>query len=356
MDKELLTSIMQVKEYPCISIIMPTHRMIPEKHQNSIRLKNLLKQAAATLENELGKRDSAELIDKMNDLAASIDTSRTQDGLALFISQSKAEVVHIPFVVHERVVINNAFSTRELIMGVNRGTTYYILDLSLHRARLISCYREHAREVTHNGFPMESDFSMLELNPTDFTSEKEKQIREFFNRVDKMFVQQYKTKNTRLILAGVQKNLALYREVSDHPEMIIGHLEGNYESEPLHEMCKKAWEVVREKARKERHSALNEIQRAVSTRKVAAGITEAWRLAQEGRVATLVCEEDYHTTAGIDTQNSLVLDTSELPAENIIPDAVDQLADVVITKGGKVIFVDNGTLGNFYKVAAILRY
>ncbi len=356
MDKELLTSIMQVKEYPCISIIMPTHRKIPEKHQNAIRLKNLLKQASDTLGKELGKRESAELIDKMNDLAASIDTSRTQDGLALFVSHSKAEVVHIPFVVHERVVIDHSFSTRELIMGVNRGTTYYILDLSLHKARLLSCYRDQAHEITLNGFPLHSDFSMLELNPTDFTREKEKQIKEFFNKVDKIFVQHYTSKNIRLILAGVQKNLALYREVTDHEDMIIGHLEGNYESESVHDIGKKAWEVVREKSRKERHSALNELQRAVSTHKVAAGITEAWRVAHEGRVSTLICEEDYHTTAALDSPNTLVLDTSALPAEKVIPDAVGQLAEMVITKGGKVIFVDNGTLGNFYKIAAILRY
>jgi hypothetical protein len=356
MDKKLLTRLMQVKEYPCISIIFPTYRTKPQNQQNVIRLKKLTREAIDRLENDLGKKDSKELTEKIMFLSSQVDPTRTLDGLALFAAKDVAEIIDIPFHVRERVVIDKTFATRELIMGINRGTHYFILDISLHRARLISCYRDLAQEITDNGFPVNSDFLMMELNPSDFSREKEKQIKEFFNKVDKLFLSKYKTDQTRLVLTGVQKNLAMYREVADDKDIILAQIEGNYESESAHDLCKRAWEVVREKTRKMRHEALNEIQRAISQQRLASGIGEAWRFAEEGRVSLLVCEEDYSVPASFDERNTLILDVSGIPENKIIPDAVDEVAATVLEKGGKVVFVDNGLLGNYYKIAAILRY
>jgi hypothetical protein len=356
MDRKLLNTLMKVKEYPCISILLPTHRTAPDNQKNAIRIKNGVKQATEKLENEFGKKESKELVDKIKTLAASVDISRTLDGLALFVSKEVSQMVDIPFTVRERVIIDKTFATRDLIMGVNRGTHYYILDLSLHRARLISCFRDQAQEVSHNGFPINSDFPMLDLNPTDFSREKEKQIKEFFNKVDKLFISNYHDDSSRLVLAGVQKNLALYKDVADMKEIILGQIEGNYESVSAHDLGKKAWEVVRERNRQDRHNALKEIQDAVSAQKFASGISEAWRFANEGRVSLLVVEEGFNVSAGIEDNNVLVMDISNLPEKKIMPDAVDEVAEIVIEKGGKVVFVDDGTLGKHHKIAAILRY
>ncbi len=356
MNKIVLNKLIQVNEYPSISIIFPTHRTAPEYQKNSIRLKRLLREAEDRLIAEFGKREAKSLVEKLKQLAADVDISRTQDGLALFVNPSISELVHIPFRVRERVIIDKTFATRDLIRGVNRATHYYILDLSMLRARLISCNRDKAQEMTENGFPFLSEFPMLQLDSSDFSKEKEKQIKEFFNRVDKLFLSNYRVENTRLVLSGVTKNLSFYREVTGAREIIFATLEGNHEALSAHDLCKKAWKVVRELTRKERHNALNDLQRAVSTRKFASGIKEIWRLAIEGRIDMLVTEEDFHVSAGIQPGNTLVLDTSDLPEESIIPDAVNEVAEIVIEKGGRVVFVDNGTLGNFYKIAAVLRY
>ncbi len=356
MDKQLLNSLMQVKEYPCVSIILPTYRTAPDNQKNAIRIKKLVREAGDKLEQELGKKDARDLIDKIQKLAAQVDISRTLDGLALFVSKEVSQMVDIPFRVRERLIIDKTFATRDLIMGVNRATHYYILDLSLFRARLISCFRDQAVEITENGFPVQSEFPMLELNPSDFSREKEKQIKEFFNKVDKIFLNHYHVDPTLLVLAGVQKNLALYREVADVKDIIFGQLEGNYEAVSAHDLGKKAWEVVREKTKKERHSALNDLQKAISARRLASGISDVWRLANEGRISTLVAEQEYHISAGLEENNTLVLDTSNLPENKIMPDAVDEVAEIVMEKGGKVVFVDDGTLGNHHKIAAILRY
>lgn len=356
MDKNLFNKLMEVKEYPCVSILLPTHRTAPDNQKNAIRLKKLVRQASDMLEKELGKRESKGLIEKTEKLVAKVDISRTLDGLALFVNKDIEQMVDIPFRVKERVIIDKTFATRDLIKSVNRGTNYFVLDLSLHRARLISCFRDQATEITQNGFPMQSEFEMLELNPTDFSREKKKQIKEFFNRVDKTFLTNYHYGDTKLVIAGVQKNLSLYREAADSKGIIYEQLEGNYEATSVHDLGKKAWGLVREKNKKIRHTALNEIQNAISAQKLASGITEVWRFANEGRINILVVEEDYHTSAATGADNNVILDTSGFPDKDIMPDAVDEVAEIVVDKGGKVVFVDNGTLGKYHKIAAILRY
>ena len=308
------------------------------------------------LENNLGKRESKGLKEKIGNLATKVDISRTLDGLALFVNKNIEQMVDIPFRVRERVIIDKTFATRDLIKSVNRGTSYFILDLSLHRARLISCYRDQAAEINQGGFPLQSEFEMLELNSTDFSREKKKQIKEFFNRVDKSFLSNYHYGDTKLVIAGVQKNLSLYRESADSKEVIYEQMEGNYEATSVHDLGKKVWERVREKNKKERHTALNEIPNAISTQKLASGITEVWRFANEGRVNMLVVEEDYHISAAYGNDNNIILDVSGFPDKDIMTDAVDEVAEIVVDKGGKVVFVDNGTLGKYHKIAAILRY
>ena len=356
MDKNLLKSLMEVKDYPCVSILLPTHRTAPENQKNAIRLKKMVREAAEKLEQEFGKRDAKSLIEKIKVLAANVDISRTLDGLALYVNKDVSRMVDIPFRVRERVIIDKTFATRDLIKGVNRGTSYFVLDLSLHRARLLSCFRENATEITENGFPMQSEFEMLELNPTDFSREKKKQIREFFNKVDKTFLANYKFESNKLVIAGVQKNLALFKEVADVKNIIYEQLEGNYETTSAHDLGKKAWELVREKNNKERHEAINEVQKAVGLQKLATGISETWRFANEGRIGLLVIEEDYHVSAAEGENNNLILDISDVDEKDIMPDAVDEVAEVVLEKGGNVIFVDNGSLSKYNKIAGILRY
>ncbi len=356
MDKTLLNKLMEVKEYPCVSILLPTFRTVPENQKNAIRLKKLVKEAIAKLEDEFGKRNSKELVESITKLASQVDISRNLDGLALFVNKDMAEMVDIPFTVRERVIIDKTFATRDIIMGINRGTQYYILDLSLYKARLLYCFRDHAEEISNDEFPMISDFPLLELNPSDFSREKDKQIKEFFNKVDKAFLETYHQNPARLVISGVQKNLSLYREVVDIKDIIFAQMEGNHENTSIHDMGKKAWELVRAKMKEERHNTLNDLQHAISAKKFASGVTEVWRLANEGRVQMLVIEQGYHVSAGLTEDNSLVLDTSSLSDNGIMPDAVDEVAEIVLNKSGKVVFVDDGSISNYHKIAATLRY
>jgi len=48
--------------------------------------------------------------------------------------------------------------------------------------------------------------------------------------------------------------------------------------------------------------------------------------------------------------------TDEMDKPGVMEDAVDEVIENVIAKGGRVVFVNNGSLEKYNRIAMILRY
>ncbi len=354
MNQVVLKKLLEVKDYPCVSILLPTYRTAPDNQKNGIRIRNLVREAEERLLNEFQKREINPLIEKMQALANNVDISRTHDGLGLFINKDFAEKVDLPFRVRERVIIDQTFATRDIIKAVNRGTRYYLLAITAHNARLMSCFREQAEEVT-DGFPIENDMEFAQFNLSDLSREKKKKLKEFFNNVDKRVLETIKKDPEKLVLAGVEKNLSLYREVADNKEIILTHLTGNFDNTSAHDLGRKAWPLVREKMQEIRSEALKELHKAVGNGKYASGLPQVWNLTSQGRTSLLLVEEDYQQPAKLENENTITL-LEKSQGNGTMEDAVDEVAELALSKGGRVLFVENGSLKDHDKIASILRY
>ena len=42
--------------------------------------------------------------------------------------------------------------------------------------------------------------------------------------------------------------------------------------------------------------------------------------------------------------------------QDVIPDAVDEVIETVLNKGGEVVFTENGQLDTYQRIALVLRY
>ncbi len=354
MNQIVLKKLMEVNDYPCVSILLPTYRTAPDNQKNAIRIRNLVREAEERLLGEFPKRDITPLIGKMQALANNIDISRTLDGLGLFISKDFAEKVDLPFRVRERVIIDKAFATRDIIKSVNRGTRYYLLAITAQKARLMSCFRDDAVEIS-DGFPVENDMEFAQFNLSDLSREKKKKLKEFYNNVDKRVLEIIKKDPEKLVLAGVEKNLSLYREVADNKDIILTQLSGNFDNASVHDLGKKAWPKVKEKMQEVRNEALEDLNKAVSNGKYASGLSQVWNFTSQGRTGLLLIEEDYHQPAKLENQNTLTF-LHKPQGNGTMDDAVDEVAELAINKGGRVLFVENGSLKEHEKIAAILRY
>ena len=89
--------------------------------------------------------------------------------------------------------------------------------------------------------------------------------------------------------------------------------------------------------------------------RVVSAIEEVWRLAQDGRGKLLLVEKGYHVPAVVDEKGGLQVVT-EPGGTKVMDDAVDEIIEAVLAKGGEVMIVDDNALPDHHHIALTLRY
>jgi hypothetical protein len=360
MNRIQLLQLQNRREYPSISILMPTYRSAPDNMQDPIRMKNLIKEAVERLKQEYETKEFADVTKQIEAAAENIDWQHTLDGLALYASANYKEIQYLPFPLKERVVIDYTFATRPLILALNRSPRYLVLTLSENMARLFEAVRDSLSEVKDNGFPMyyegpgstEPIPKTREIEKSRYMDEKH---RQFFRQIGQKLTHIYPNEQIPVILAGVDRNQSLYLESNGPGNAVMAGIPGNHDKTPMRELGELTWPVIRDVLQQRRHQLIEKLQSAVGTGKYAAGINPIWSLAREGRVALLLVEEGYIYPAHLDS-NGKAVPASDPAAPGVMDDAVDELAEQVLAKGGEVYFTDPGSLAEHRRIGAILRY
>lgn len=351
-----------LRGYPCLTITLPTHRTAPANRQDAIRLKNLVAEATSRLTGELGKREVADVLQSLELLATSIEHQHNLDGLALFVSADAAYAHRLPFRLPERVVVDEGFFIRDLVYAMNRAPRYWVLALSEQATRLFDGSGDYLEEFTVGSpFPMSYGTGrgegIVPREPAINTSQlRDDFLRNFYRNVDQAFGTYMAGDPLPLALVGVDRAQSFFREVTRHGDYIRGTLNGNHERTPAHELGRLLWPLVQAGLANRNAAILSELNTAVGGQRTASTLGEVWRKAQLGRGATLIVEKGYHEAAALDETGLRLLPASEGNGPNLLDDAVDEVIEVVLAKGGRVFFVDDGTLQMHSRIALILRY
>jgi hypothetical protein len=78
-------------------------------------------------------------------------------------------------------------------------------------------------------------------------------------------------------------------------------------------------------------------------------------MAHEGRVRLLLVEDDFHYPATLDESGLVLTPAEDATAPGVIDDAVDELIEMVMAKGGEVRFLANGSLADHQRIVALTR-
>ena len=360
MNQHEIHAIQDYKLYPSLTITMPTHRTSPDNKQDVILLKNLAQQANEKLLAEFKKREISGLLDKLDQMVREVDHRKTLDGLKLFLNAEYANVLYLPFTLKERVVIQDTFFTRDLVFAMNRTPRYWVLSLSEKPTRLYEGSFDKLIEVKTDGFPMtHTGPGGSAALPGGFgvnkSAYRDEHHRHFFRKVDNALRPFLLDDPLPLAVVGVDRYHSFFNEVSAHKDRILATITGAHDKTSPSNLAALVWPEVQEKLAVERKQVLAELEQAVGERKSASTVGEVWRMANEGRGRKLVVEQDFHYPARVDKYGAL--HPADDPAKpDYMEDAVDEIIESVLRKGGTVVFEDNGSLEKHGRIALILRY
>jgi len=342
---------------PALSILVPTHRTSPDNQQDPIQVKNLVDEAKTRLAEEFSAREVEPLLNRLEALVKEIDYPYTLDGLALYVSHDIGQLFYLPFTVPARVVIDQTFATRDLVYGLHRAQRYWVLLLSQGSTRLLAGTGETLEEINSQSFSMQMTGPGA-TGPLPYHADTrylDDRIRRFFQQVDSAFAEYAQDESLPLIVGGVDRQISFFKEVSQYASAIAGTFTGNYDRATIPELVPLVWPLVQSVRQSQQADALQTLENAVDAQRFVSTLGEAWRLAHEGRGKLLVVEKGYHVPAIISDSGSLELVESE-GGTAVMDDAVDEVMEAVLAKGGDVALVEDGTLPLHQRIALVLRY
>jgi hypothetical protein len=370
--EELVTLMQKEKGKICISIIVPSHKLSPERRVDRLEVERAVLQAKEELQHSYREEEISQLQQSLDELVSQIDFNHNTPGIGLFVSSFVSQLVHFFFSVKEKVVIGPSFEIRDILYQTNYARRYFTLMLSEKEARLFEGRFDHLHEITDHHFPKKYVDDYIYASPARDTSsvgnayvrviERDKsQLEEiryqhFAAEVGEI-LKDYLMNDTPLILAGAKKDLSYFKSATHNRLHGIGEIPGNYFHTGVKELGDLSWELLRPYLDQATQKRVGEFKEKIGQGLAVTGMPEIWKAAGEGRGLELLVEKDFSQPGFLINTDPGHLHLSP-PKEphRILADAVDDLMECVLEKNGQVTFLENDSFRDYQRIALITRY
>lgn len=355
---DLLNQLTQAQEGPCVSISLNTHRTHPDNQQDGILLKKLCREASDRLIEMYGKRETADLVAKINEIPEELNMSYNLDSMHIFVSNSTREIVKMSWKADRDVVkIMDTFAVKPLLKAMSRTERYLILVISQAATALYTAIDDTiVEEVTTHGFPFaENPHYLTQAVQRSDTKRVDNMIREYFNEIDKAVVAVHRELDLDCVVISVAENYPMLLDVADKPSIYLGNVSKHYKDLSPKTLAEDAWELVSEVLSDRRKAAISEMRSAIAQANVLTDLGDIYRAAKEGRGELLVVRSGFKQAVKMKDDMSFDL-ADDKDGEDVVEDITSDLAWEVYSKKGRVIFVNDDEVESPANIALKLRY
>jgi hypothetical protein len=378
---ETLRELLADEHSPCISLYQPTHRSFPEKQQNPIRYKNLLREMQASAREKYAAREVQAIFDRFDALARDEEFwLRRTDGLAILASANRFEVFELQRSVPELVMVADSFHLKPLLRIVQSADRYHVLAVNRKEVKLYEGNRDSLDELEltqvpstitaalgeeltepYQGFHGVGPYHALRGSAGIHHGRGQKKddidldMERFFRVVDRGILEHYsRPTGLPLILAGLPQNVSAFRAVTHNPHVHDAAIHLDADALSPEQLRAHAWTNM-EPAYLRRLAELTDRYRLSRSRGLGAedpaAVAEA---AVRGRVDTLLIEAERLVPGRIDAATGKI---ERRPLEDPrADDLLDDLAETVVRMKGDAIVVPTQRMPSDTGVAAIYRF
>jgi Bacterial archaeo-eukaryotic release factor family 3 len=365
-----------------VSVFLPAHRVSPESGQDRIRLKNLLNEAEKRLVAGGLRPPAARDVLKPGRELLQADPfwSYQSDGLALFLAPGWSRVFRLPLDLPELLVVADRFHVKPLLPLLANDQRFYVLALSQNEVRLLEGTRQSVDEVELEHVP-ENLAEVLKYDDLEKelllhiagSSGGGRRARAVFHghgaggEVDKVLLERFlrsvdeglreilRDERAPLVLASVDYEQAMFREITRYRYVLEGGIEGNPEALSPAELHERAWALVEPVFTQSRDGAARRYRDAAGRGQGAvSGAAEALQAALDGRVDTLFVPAGQQHWGTADPQtHDVAVHSGRRPGDE---DLLDRAAVQTLLTSGTVYVVAPEEIPGPGPVAALLRY
>lgn len=379
---ELLKGLIAAGHPPCVSLYQPTHRRHPDSLQDPVRYRNLLTEMEKALVAKYPVRQVRPILENFQQLAQdSRFWKHRSDGLAIFGSTDRFEVLELQRPIPERLVIADSFHTKPLMRILQSGDRFQVLCLSRSEAKLYEGNRDVLDPVELTQFPTTMTAALgNQLTEPHFmvgsygvkgggsaggtagfhgygstSDEIEIDMIRFFRVVDRGILEFHsRPSGLPLMLAALAEHHAPFRSISQNPYLLGVGIEVNPDALSVDELRTEAWERMKPLYLARLAGIKDRFEATRARHAGTADLSDAAKAAVAGRIATLLVDADQVIPGRI---NRITGDVQPYEsASGHGDDMLDDLAEIVLTTGGDVVVVPREQMPTDSGLAAIYRY
>jgi hypothetical protein len=361
--KVIHNELLDSKEYPAISIILPTHRNDNRERLEFEYMEKIISRIEERIKIQYSHAKAVLILEKLNEVIRRIDFSKLTEGLAIYVSPKVEKIIHLPFpVLAEKVIVDETFEVRDLIQMLKACRNTLLVVISHNNIKTFTGFECKQSplgifDIPNSGKESYNLHTFSGWNYFESHSWEEKNVVNYLHFIDNIIEKELQVSKLDIIVLGDVKLLSFFRKHTDNTEKIIGYIEGNFEHSSISELKKIIQPVIEKENKKEEEYALRLLSDAISKDNYSAGISQVWRAATEGRGRLLIVEKDYRQQARLgDNSYTIFMDDVDGNPWNLIADAVDDIMQKVLKNKGDIVFVENGLLKGYNKIVLINRY
>lgn len=338
-DKEKFDVLLHSQEAHLVSIYLPTYRA-GKVEEDRLRLKNALNEARDKLAHTgMNEKEARRYLESGYELLEDQDFfPHLSDGLALFFGADTFEKFILPITFNSFVYLGEQFFLRPLIPLVSKSPyRFFILALSQNEVRFFEADQYSITPVIIEDLVPKDRAEALGYDDTDRSSlqhhpgagnadaifhghgmgkdQPEKEIAEYFRKVDDGLMQMLHDEDAPMILALVDYLAPIYREVTQYDHVVDFHVSGNPENNDPVLLHEKAW--ARMKTYFDRREAQErKFDELLAYQKASNDIKDILIGARDGRVEQLFIDKDEHLWGTIQTaENTVALHDDPKPGD-----------------------------------------
>ncbi len=377
--KDELRTLLDPHEPPCLSLYLQTHRRHPENQQDPIRYKNLLKALEESILNQYSGVEAGTLLTPFQALSVDADFwNHCWDGLAVFGAAGLFRVIKLQRPVGELAVAAKSFHVKPLLRVLQSADRYQVLSLNRHQVRLFEGDRDQLDEVelaagvprtitealgseltephqtvaSYGGTTRGSSATHGHGSKTDEEGIDEER---YFRAVDRAILHNHsRSSGMPLILAALTQYHTQFRKISRNPFLTDVGIEVDANSLSIEQLRQRAWTAAEPEIRSHLRKLTDAFEEARSKGRGSDDLAEVARAAAKARVESLFVESDRLIPGHLDlATGAAALTGMDNPG---VDDLLDDLAELVLNKGGQVIVAPSLDMPTRTGVAAIFRY
>lgn len=362
---DLIRSLIDSEGGPCCSIILSTGKPGTNESQESpLRLGNAVKTVRQRL-NE-GQISLKELDDKLEQAVQlrtdSLFWSHQAGTLALFISPTRFEYYRLPLETQKDiVVVSDTFHVKPLLQSLQSFEVFFILSLSQKRSELFACTRNSISRLLFEPLP-NMDEALIFNDPerqlqfhtgtspspvrrnamffghgagTDQAEQKD-YILDYFRRLDQAVNVVLTDQKGPLILAGVEYELPLYRQVSRNALVLEDGIKGNFEDATPQDLHRLALPLAERHLDRAYDSSVSWFSDDPQRHLISYSLSDIVQAAYNGAVSMLFLAENEVVPGVLDTNT---LGVTHSPSLRLGDNDLTNLAAIYTYRGGGTVYI-----------------